>query len=803
MSKSSIVKARRRLRRERPFNFNRLPRGLLLLLFALIFSVSVLLRGYASHADPFSVNTYFPGWDIRPAVFDPPNAFEQTWASALGPLYQLELGSAKSILNSSVTVALPLTEKSTPTLARTLAGILERPARIEEVVILCPETLLSKARLSLRQILSSYRYTLSTQLTLLPCLQATCSAKALIDTAFHASTDWTLFLGESGLQELNNEIGSLLLNPPDHPHRPADFLVPPFVLPSLTFSDECAFMNKTLDSWLALGRWISSTRPDMIGGVIIGRESAGDSCFASHSDVLNSFDRQHISTLGSGGDHLRILDQSAQFSDIGHYTPHCHFGVLFPTLDDLIAFSQAACGLVINGYHIDILLYAQADTNQTFIATDTCDLYFETSTSAGSTPADSVVSSWLAHLSDPPDVFIALTITDTYTNSLLRAVRSPALVASVLVRLARPDLLYSDWMGTLSVVEWRHWNVPRVDVSIITNNRSRSLSRLLGSLERARYFGDSLDLRFNMEDSADADTKRLADSLGWKHGSVFIHHRIAHGGLLTAVVESWYPQSNDSYGLLLEDDVELSPLFYAWIKLALLRYRYGGTKNKSPRLFGISLYQQKNNELHLEGRRPFDARRLFNSTGMAAENSPYLSQIPCSWGAVYFPEHWREFHSYVASRLTDPSPLFIVPNVRSNRWQHSWKKYFIEMVFLRGYTMLYPNYANFSSLSTNRLEPGAHVKRLPRAIFDKKRAQFDLPIIQLPDVNSSDVIGTGLLDLPEGGMPPWGALPVLDLHGSIVSEGVIVKRGEERRLEIFGCTDPARKHDALSLLCLQ
>ena len=125
------------------------------------------------------------------------------------------------------------------------------------------------------------------------------------------------------------------------------------------------------------------------------------------------------------------------------------------------------------------------------------------------------------------------------------------------------------------------------------------------------------------------------------------------------------------------------------------------------------------------------------------------------------------------------------------------------MVFLRGYTMLYPNYANFSSLSTNHLEPGAHVKRLPRVIFDKKRAQFDLPIIQLPDVNATEDIRTGLLDLPEGRMPPWDALPVLDLHGSIVSEEVIVKRGEERRLEVFGCTDPLRRHDALSLLCLQ
>jgi hypothetical protein len=76
-----------------------------------------------------------------------------------------------------------------------------------------------------------------------------------------------------------------------------------------------------------------------------------------------------------------------------------------------------------------------------------------------------------------------------------------------------------------------------------------------------------------MEDSADPSTKQLARDFQWKHGTVFVHHRITHGGLLTAVVESWYPHSNDSYGLLLEDDVELSPLFYAWLKMALLRYR--------------------------------------------------------------------------------------------------------------------------------------------------------------------------------------------------------------------------------------
>lgn len=66
---------------------------------------------------------------------------------------------------------------------------------------------------------------------------------------------------------------------------------------------------------------------------------------------------------------------------------------------------------------------------------------------------------------------------------------------------------------------------------------------------------------------------QMVDHFEWEHGSVFAHHRVIHGGLLPAVVESWYPHSNHSYGLLLEDDVELSPLFYAWIKMSVLRYR--------------------------------------------------------------------------------------------------------------------------------------------------------------------------------------------------------------------------------------
>lgn len=100
------------------------------------------------------------------------------------------------------------------------------------------------------------------------------------------------------------------------------------------------------------------------------------------------------------------------------------------------------------------------------------------------------------------------------------------------------------------------------------------MQRLLESLSDSRYFGDRLNIRINIEQDVDYETLELVDRWDWEHGSVSVTRRVIHAGLLPAVVESWYPHSNHSYGLILEDDVEVSPLFYSWLKMNLLRYRY-------------------------------------------------------------------------------------------------------------------------------------------------------------------------------------------------------------------------------------
>lgn len=237
--------------------------------------------------------------------------------------------------------------------------------------------------------------------------------------------------------------------------------------------------------------------------------------------------------------------------------------------------------------------------------------------------------------------------------------------------------------------------------------------------------------------------------------------------------------------------------------------RYGTRGDASAQLFGLSLYQQKNLELRPEGRHRFNARTTFASASLPDVRTPYLSQIPCSWGAIYFPEHWREFHDYLAVRLAGSHPALppqglVAPGVRSNKWTRSWKKYFIELAYLRGYVMLYPNYHDYLSFSTNHLEVGSHVREMAPDAYARKKQLFLLPLVPLPEGGSGGEHehDTGLLDLPGARMPPWHALPVLDLLGLLTTEDTLRTRGDTRRRELLPCASLPQTHDARSLLCL-
>jgi len=110
--------------------------------------------------------------------------------------------------------------------------------------------------------------------------------------------------------------------------------------------------------------------------------------------------------------------------------------------------------------------------------------------------------------------------------------------------------------------------------------------------------------------------------------------------------------------------------------------------------------------------------------------------------------------------------------------------------------MLYPNFDNFTSLSTNHLEVGSHVKDLPIDVYEKKKQLFQLPLMEGRGAGG----GTGLLDLPQQVLPEWLRLPVLDLAGHLTSETELFRRGTRRSTSLGGCPVDGTPYDARQLL---
>ncbi|CAM9645955.1 unnamed protein product [Choristocarpus tenellus] len=163
------------------------------------------------------------------------------------------------------------------------------------------------------------------------------------------------------------------------------------------------------------------------------------------------------------------------------------------------------------------------------------------------------------------------------------------------------DFPHADWISTLDPSALASWSRPRFGVSVITHKRPWSLRRLLLSLQLAHLFGEEVSVDIYAESASDEETLSLIDDLAQKwgcRGKVHGHFRVLRGGLIRAVTESYYPAGRHDHGILLEDDIEVSPSFFAWAKWTTLTYQYGREDNFAADLYGVSLYSPRYTYLH-------------------------------------------------------------------------------------------------------------------------------------------------------------------------------------------------------------
>lgn len=71
-----------------------------------------------------------------------------------------------------------------------------------------------------------------------------------------------------------------------------------------------------------------------------------------------------------------------------------------------------------------------------------------------------------------------------------------------------------------------------------------------------------------------------------------MHYRTGNVGLQAQWLEAWWPGSDDEFAFVVEDDLEVSPLYYGFLKGLILKYYYD-RENFSPMVYGASLQRPR------------------------------------------------------------------------------------------------------------------------------------------------------------------------------------------------------------------
>lgn len=71
-----------------------------------------------------------------------------------------------------------------------------------------------------------------------------------------------------------------------------------------------------------------------------------------------------------------------------------------------------------------------------------------------------------------------------------------------------------------------------------------------------------------------------------------MHYRTLNVALQAQWLEAWWPSSDHEFAFVVEDDLEVSPLYFKFLKGLILMYYYDQT-NFNPMIYGASLQRPR------------------------------------------------------------------------------------------------------------------------------------------------------------------------------------------------------------------
>ena len=393
------------------------------------------------------------------------------------------------------------------------------------------------------------------------------------------------------------------------------------------------------------------------------------------------------------------------------------------------------------------------------------------------------------------------------------------------------------WLAKLDSASLNAVNSLQIDILIhAPSESSGSLLRLLKSLENADFAGFPYPrVTVELPPSIDQPTIDFLKDFRWPPESrgadskLTVRHRVSPTRLTPTeasihFVESFYPSHvGNSHILVLTSQAELSQFYYQYLIFSLLEYKYSASALfNADKLLGISLELPT---LQLDGRSPFKPPPENAATH---PSSLFLWQAPNSNAALYFGDKWVEFLSFLSNRFAvQPVAAKHQPQAKFvSELYPAWTEYLLELIWARGYSMLYPSFASRdgSALVTihNELHhapeefmtskssgPKSADSESPHNLIDSGGTLTALSEIDLSGVEKPTQTGTSFLPLlfPDFAasldyseafaLPSLTSLRLLSFTGGPISPSgsldLAQAYAEKFRLEYGGCTQGSRK----------
>lgn len=255
-------------------------------------------------------------------------------------------------------------------------------------------------------------------------------------------------------------------------------------------------------------------------------------------------------------------------------------------------------------------------------------------------------------------------------------------------------------------------------LKVLTFDRLSSLSRCLRSLAAAHYGRDTVHLHIYVDHFPHADnvgksellldqkldeSRRILefiDGFDWKFGQKVMHYRTGNVGLQAQWLEAWWPSSDHEFAFVVEDDLEVSPLYYKFLK-ALIQNYYYNSSNFSPSIYGASLQRPR-----------FVPGKHGNKIQLDDETHIFLYQLVGTWGQLLFPKPWKEFRLWYDIHKAKGIKPFLQGMVTTGWYkkmgERIWTPWFISFIHSRGYFNIYTNFLHERALSVSHRDAGVN-----------------------------------------------------------------------------------------------